>query len=546
MVMLTRIGPAGLTANRLDPTYYRPEHLRDAQLRAAWTRANLDELRSPSAPIVYGVLKPDDRGEKFRVAKAERFEGMFVSAEDCDPVSEEMFHEFGRAEAIDGDLLVAIGGYVGRPALLRVEDGLRVVVNRHLARVRIDKSHADSGWVLAYFSSARGERQLTREITGSVQAGINLCDLRLVDVPLPAVDAQRYVGDKVRQAERLRARARVLESFARGVASGLFDRLIDEQSALMLLQSGPHSEALRLFAATASSRPSLSSIDAHRETKHTNRVAPAELSSVWAAPSYRPEITDAIAHLKSASWKPLGSLCREPIVQGRTPTYANDGSGHPCLKTRHVSGLFVDDREPDLVTPDCARELERFRVDPGTILMNRSGAGSVGRCAVYLSDGAPLTNEHLLHIKLNAAHDPCFLVLFLSSWWGERAIEQGITGSTGQLNLANDHVSRIPVPVVDQAVQASVGDQVRKAGACARHARALTTCAKLLVKRLIEGSISEADLVAAQKALEAGDRSADREILKGLRQSDAPDAKPLIADVDALYALLDGSEGQDA
>ena len=212
MVMLTRIHCTGLTANRLDPTYYRPEHLRDAQLRAAWTRALLDELRSSSAPIVYVVLKPDDQGDRFRVAKAELFEGMFVSAEDCDPVSEEMFHEFGRAEALDGDLLVAIGGYVGRPALLRVGNGLRVVVNRHLARVRIDRTRVDSGWVLAYFSSARGERQLTREITGSVQAGINLCDLRLVDVPLPAIDAQRYIGDKVWQAERLRERARRLEA----------------------------------------------------------------------------------------------------------------------------------------------------------------------------------------------------------------------------------------------------------------------------------------------------------------------------------------------
>ena len=62
---------------------------------------------------------------------------------------------------------------------------------------------------------------------------------------------------------------------------------------------------------------------------------------------------------------------------------------------------------------------------------------------------------------------------------------------------------------------------------------------------MIDGRITEAKLVAAQKALEAGDRSADREILKSLRQSDAPDAKPLIADVDALYSLLDGLEGQD-
>jgi type I restriction enzyme S subunit len=159
-----------------------------------------------------------------------------------------------------------------------------------------------------------------------------------------------------------------------------------------------------------------------------------------------------------------------------------------------------------------------------------------------LSDGAPLTNEHLLHIKLNAAHDPRFVLLVLSSWWGERAIEQGITGSTGQLNLANDHVSRIPIPIVHQDVQVGVGTLVRMASACASHARALTNCAKLLVEHLVEGRLTEADLVAAQKALEAGDRSADRELLKALRQSGAPDAKPLIADVDALYALLDESK----
>jgi type I restriction enzyme S subunit len=66
-----------------------------------------------------------------------------------------------------------------------------------------------------------------------------------------------------------------------------------------------------------------------------------------------------------------------------------------------------------------------------------------------------------------------------------------------------------------------------------------------LVEHLIEGRITEADLVAAQTALDAGDRSADREILKALRHSDAPGAQPLFADVDGLYALLDDSEGQD-
>ena len=77
-------------------------------------------------------------------------------------------------------------------------------------------------------------------------------------------------------------------------------------------------------------------------------------------------------------------------------------------------------------------------------------------------------------------------------------------------------------------------------------AQRLIDVSKLLVEHLIDGRLHEADLVAAQKALEAGDPSVDLQLLKGLRHSDAPDAKPLIPDVDALYALLDEPEGQDA
>jgi len=93
--------------------------------------------------------------------------------------------------------------------------------------------------------------------------------------------------------------------------------------------------------------------------------------------------------------------------------------------------------------------------------------------------------------------------------------------------------------------EARLGDQFLQAIDSRVAATSLTAAATLLVEHLIDGRLTETDLVGAQKALEAGDRTADREILKSLRQGDAPDAKPLIADVDALYALLDGSEGQD-
>ena len=81
-----------------------------------------------------------------------------------------------------------------------------------------------------------------------------------------------------------------------------------------------------------------------------------------------------------------------------------------------------------------------------------------------------------------------------------------------------------------------------EAGAAEETASLLCTAAVLLVERLIDGRIQEADLVAAQRALEVGDRGLDRVVLKSLHQSGGTGDQPLFVDVDALFALLNSVE----
>jgi type I restriction enzyme S subunit len=70
----------------------------------------------------------------------------------------------------------------------------------------------------------------------------------------------------------------------------------------------------------------------------------------------------------------------------------------------------------------------------------------------------------------------------------------------------------------------------------------------MLIEALIDGKVTETDLVAAQEALERGDNSADRALLRRLTRQgiDAPDQPPLFPDLDALYTLLAESGGHDA
>lgn len=494
-MMFTTITAPGLSSNRLDPTYYRPEHVRDSSLMSKWSREQLDDLRRADAPIVYGVLKPDDKGRQHRVAKAERFDGMFVWAEDCDPISEEMFHEFRRAEALDGDLLVAIGGYVGRPAIVRAGAGLRLVVNRHLARVRIDESHCDRYWALAYFSSSLGERQLTREITGSVQAGINLCDLRLVQVPLPDRRVQRYIGDKVRQAEQLRERARRLEqSFRTAVAPPAIPP-----------------ESLK--------------------ASKTSRVVPDELGrnlNPGAHTPYRRAVRTALQE--------HGARRLDELAEIASPT--SDAFGP---RTAYVGLDAIDSAtcklSPSTVEAEGLAGTARLLCEGPAISKLRPYLNKVAYIPADLAGAAGSTE--LLLVRPRTGVDGWFLYGILKL---ESTMDQLNPVATGSTHPRVDREDVLELLVPWRDAQSELGAMLRRAQGSYLASGLLVAAAKRLVEQLIKGTISENDLVAAQQALESGNRAADRTILQKLRQSDEENAAPLFADLDGLFDLLDAGD----
>ena len=203
-------------------------------------------------------------------------------------------------------------------------------------------------------------------------------------------------------------------------------------------------------------------VDSFRSAFHFNRVEADEIGFLISAQSYRPEITRAIRTIRNWNhWKKLQDICSNKISPGPHPKYSS--SGHPCLKTKNVLGLIASTDEIDWVSPTQAATLKRFFVQNENILLNLTGAGSIGRVSIYFGNSQPLTNQHIARLEINKPYDSSYVCSFLSSWWGERAIEQGISGTTGQLNLVNDHVRSLPIPIPDRLVQNYIGDKVRLA-----------------------------------------------------------------------------------
>jgi hypothetical protein len=148
----------------------------------------------------------------------------FTALEGIDPNQHE---EFSGSQIQPGDLVVAMGGYPGRAAICP-KNALPANIGRHSARIVVDPAKADAHYLWAFITSDFGQLHFKREITGSVQAGINLEDLRKITIPAPSLSSQTIIGGMVREAEQLYECVRFLLELAKALIEGLIDGKVND------------------------------------------------------------------------------------------------------------------------------------------------------------------------------------------------------------------------------------------------------------------------------------------------------------------------------
>ncbi len=200
--------PVGLAEERLDASFYEPKYLAVTErIEAAAAHTTFEILRKSNRPITYGVLKPELDKQGVPLIRNQNFEAPSVNSAGVVRITREQELMYKRSRTTPGDLLVTLGGYVGTAAIVppSLEDAN---INQHIARVSIDEAKADAYFYWAFVASPSGGLLLQRWVSGTVQPGINLGDLRLIRLPYPPREIQRAVGNHVRKAERLSELAR--------------------------------------------------------------------------------------------------------------------------------------------------------------------------------------------------------------------------------------------------------------------------------------------------------------------------------------------------
>ena len=369
----------------------------------------------------------------------------------------------------------------------------------------------EGGYLLAYLGCRFGQSSLLRLGVGSVQRHLNLEDLPVVEVSYPNVLARAYIGDKVRQAEHLRAWAKRTES----LIADEFDSLVKDPL-----------QAQRTW------RASSSDLDPYRiNPKH-----------------YDPVVLDLLrrAEKNGHRLQALGELFGpRQMSGGATPKGAQYFSeGVLFARVQNVKPLRLDLSDAAYIDKAADDELARSRCAVDDVIL--SITGYPGTAALVTEDDLPVNiNQHSVRFDVKAGVLPGFVCAALNSKFVKYQVDRLAIGGTRDA-LDYPSVSRLLIPRFDVEVEIAIDESVRDFVAAVKLSQRLTTAAKLLVEALIEGRVTEADLIAAQQALSSGSDHLDRALLARLK-TDGFDGSGdhLFSDLDQLYELLTQAEHDD-
>lgn len=344
----------------------------------------------------------------------------------------------------------------------------------------MDTDKIDPYFLLAYLRSLSGVAQINRGIIGGPMPKIDMESISEIQIPIPDTNIQRYLGNKIRKAERLIELSKSCLQHATKLLNKLFEPYIDPPEYPIEKSK---------------------SVDEPRDTYFEKFIPPYDLNDRLIAQPYRPDVLFAIKTIKKMpNVELLGHMVKDKIAQGVTPIYAP--SGVMCLKTKNVEGVFITTENTDFVGQNFFQKNTRSTIAPNTILLNRQGAGSIGRSGIYLGTESICINDSLFRISMSDYYDPAYVVLFLNSWFGERQIEQGINGSTGQLTLGQEHLKYILIPCPDITQQKLIGDEVRNSYEMKENAKKYIRDTYSSMDLIIEGEYHEDNILKKSKEIE--------------------------------------------
>lgn len=179
------------------------------------------------------------------------------------------------------------------------------------------------------------------------------------------------------------------------------------------------------------------------------------------------------------------------VLKNSGTNYAEGVSDVGVIKTKQLtnSGVNTDGIESYFTHETCIENKSTLVVNNDVVFASM-GVGSLGKVSLFSYDGdKPFVTDSTLRIYRAKKHThvlPEVLCIFLQSAIGQELIYRYVVGSTGIINIYDDDIAKIPIPILDGEIQKDIAEKVQNSFALRRQSKQLLEYAKQAVEMAIE------------------------------------------------------------
>jgi hypothetical protein len=410
----------GINGSRLDASYFSPDKEDIRRFRA---------LPIPSLGTFIG--EPE-----YGIGASRRAEGAigFINVEHITLKGTIAFRQDSFVDECPDEkllqpdqLIIARSGFsLGKCAIVGAEEA-GYAFGSFCLRFELFGQHGPANaFVVRFLNSPLGQAQVDLLKSGSDRPNINSRQLKDIRLPQFARLAEQRVIEVALAIEQLASEAESEARIAETDAQRLFLQLLGhpelaDQSYRYVVDSGQgdHSKWMAVQPADVNSR--MHFLFHHKPAglvhgRSTGVVQLVDLASLDAG-----------------------------IQSGKQPEYSDVGEFR-VLKSVNIRENLVDYQTAERTSAAHFEAHPGARVQEDDVLVNATGFGSMGRCAVF--DGRPgyTISGEVMRVRIESSYDPTFLCLFLNSVFGKRQFDRWFSGSSGQIHLYPDDLRRFLVP----------------------------------------------------------------------------------------------------
>jgi type I restriction enzyme S subunit len=487
--------------DRLDANFYRPEYLE--------IEHKLEQLGSTSLGSLCDGVECGPFGGNAIADDLYAEQGVaFIRPVN---ISSHVFDESSLVKVpeqllIDNKLKIYKGtnlyfGRVGDPCVAVIDRKTSISPNIIVAKANSEL--ADPHYLWAFSACTFGLKQLLRQLKTVAQPTTSTEAVRNLSVFNASLEAQKYIGDKVRQAEQLRAWAKRLEAQFKGKLATSYPEAFENK----------------------------------RTGKKYSKAPVDDISYTLNPGAFDEERLRIRLYLKNLGADKLRKIA---TIEGPTSSsYLPD--------TKYI-GLDAISSNSCALSPSTVGESEvtgtsRLLFEGPVVAKLRPYLNKISYIPNWLS-GAVGSTE-LLCVKATGVTSNWYLYGVLKS---DIALQQLKPVASGSTHPRIDQYDLYDVVVPVHQDHELMGSWLEAAQCAYFLASQLVQTSKNLVEALIEGQLTEQQLIQAQQALDDGDNSLDQAILSKLSNEGyaIEGATPLFSDLDELYRLLESAAQAEA